>query len=110
VTRPPAGWVDFCARQPGECTSTVTAPHELTLSPEAWKDLVRVNNWVNQTIRLLGRRIVAWGAGYGDIEQILAPTLKPGHIVILNDFASHKVAGVREPIEVRGASLVYLPP
>jgi transposase len=53
---------------------------------------------------------VAWGAGYGDIEQILAPTLKPGHIVILNDFASHKVAGVREPIEVRGASLVYLPP
>src|SRR5262245_41786966 len=51
VTRPPAGWVDFCARQPSECASTATAPRELTLSPQTWKDLVRVNNWVNQTIK-----------------------------------------------------------
>lgn len=30
--------------------------------------------------------------------------------VILDNLASHKVAGVREAIEARAASLVYLPP
>jgi predicted transglutaminase-like cysteine proteinase len=77
VTRPPAGWVDFCARQPGECASTATAPRELTLSPETWKDLVRVNNWVNQTIKPL-TDLEHWGVverwsypndGYGDCED-----------------------------------------
>jgi transposase len=43
-------------------------------------------------------------------EQILAPTLSQGDIVILDNLASHKVAGVREAIERRGATLVYLPP
>jgi transposase len=44
------------------------------------------------------------------VEQVLAPTLKPGDIVILDNLASHKVAGVREAIEAVGATLVYLPP
>ncbi len=44
------------------------------------------------------------------VEQILAPTLSPGDIVIMDNLASHKVAGVREAIEARGAMLVYLPP
>jgi transposase len=44
------------------------------------------------------------------VEQVLAPTLKPGDVVILDNLGSHKVAGVREAIEARGATLVYLPP
>lgn len=44
------------------------------------------------------------------IEQFLAPTLAHGDIVIMDNLASHKVAGVREAIEARGASLFYLPP
>jgi transposase len=44
------------------------------------------------------------------VEQMLAPTLSPGDIVIMDNLASHKVAGVREAIEGRGARLVYLPP
>lgn len=44
------------------------------------------------------------------VEQILAPTLQPGDIVIMDNLGSHKVAGVREAIEARGASLLYLPP
>lgn len=44
------------------------------------------------------------------VEQILAPTLSPGDTVIMDNLASHKVAGVREAIEARGAKLVYLPP
>lgn len=44
------------------------------------------------------------------VEQCLAPTLKPGDIVIIDNLACHKVAGVREAIERVGASIVYLPP
>jgi transposase len=44
------------------------------------------------------------------VEQILVPTLSHGDIVILDNLASHKVAGVREAIERCGARLVYLPP
>jgi transposase len=44
------------------------------------------------------------------VEQFLAPTLAHGDIVIMDNLSSHKVAGVREAIEARGASLIYLPP
>ena len=44
------------------------------------------------------------------VERCLAPTLAPGDIVIMDNLASHKVAGVRHAIERTGASLVYLPP
>jgi transposase len=44
------------------------------------------------------------------VEQCLAPTLRPGDIVILDNLGSHKVAGVREAIEAAGASVRYLPP
>jgi transposase len=43
------------------------------------------------------------------VEQFLAPTLAPGDIVIMDNLSSHKVAGVREAIEARGAGLIYLP-
>jgi len=42
-------------------------------------------------------------------EQILAPTLKRGDIVFMDNVSVHKVADVQEAIERRGASLVYLP-
>lgn len=44
------------------------------------------------------------------VEQFLAPTLKPGDLVVMDNLPSHKVAGVREAIEARGAQLIYLPP
>jgi transposase len=44
------------------------------------------------------------------LEQCLVPTLSPGDIVILDNLSAHKVAGVREIIEAKGARLVYLPP
>ena len=40
---------------------------------------------------------------------MLCPTLRPGDIVICDNLASHKVAGVRQAIEACGASLLYLP-
>lgn len=44
------------------------------------------------------------------VRQMLAPTLAPGDVVILDNLAAHKVAGIRELIEARGATLLYLPP
>jgi transposase len=43
------------------------------------------------------------------VEQCLAPTLRRGDIVIMDNVNLHKGAGVREAIEKRGARLRYLP-
>ena len=44
------------------------------------------------------------------VEQRLAPRLRPGDIVVLDNLNSHKVAGIREAIEAQAAQLLYLPP
>jgi transposase len=43
------------------------------------------------------------------VEQSLAPALRPGHIVVMDNLSSHRVAGVREAIEAAGARVLYLP-
>jgi transposase len=43
------------------------------------------------------------------VEQFLVPTLRQGDVVIMDNLASHKVAGVRQAIERAGATLCYLP-
>jgi transposase len=45
-----------------------------------------------------------------NVEQMLAPTLRPQDIVMLDNLTSHKAAGVAEAIAAQGAQLVYLPP
>ena len=55
------------------------------------------------------------GAVNGDIfrvfvEQVLAPTLCEGDVVVMDNLASHKVKGIEEAIQRRGAQLLYLPP
>ena len=44
------------------------------------------------------------------VEQALAPALEPGDVVVLDNLPAHKVAGVKEAITGRGATLMYLPP
>jgi transposase len=44
------------------------------------------------------------------VEQVLCPKLKVGQLVIMDNLGAHKVEGVREKIQARGAGLVYLPP
>ena len=44
------------------------------------------------------------------VEQVLGPRLEPGDVVVLDNLSAHKVAGVCELIEARGAQLLYLPP
>lgn len=43
-------------------------------------------------------------------EQMLAPALRPGDIVVMDNLPAHKVAGAQEAIEAAGASLLFLPP
>jgi transposase len=50
----------------------------------------------------------AWFLAY--VEQVLAPTLSPGDIVVLDNLPAHKGAAVREAIEAAGANLLFLPP
>jgi len=51
-----------------------------------------------------GERFLAY------VEQCLAPTLKTGDIVIMDNLNSHKSAAVRKAIRSAGAKLFFLPP
>ena len=44
------------------------------------------------------------------IREQLAPTLRPGQVVVLDNLSAHKAATIREVIEARGCSLLFLPP
>jgi transposase len=44
------------------------------------------------------------------VEQVLAPTLRRGDVVIMDRLGSRRVVGVREAIEGARARLLYLPP
>jgi predicted transglutaminase-like cysteine proteinase len=76
-TRPPIGWVEFCAELPKECEVAPSAPRDVVLSARAWKDLVRVNKWVNETIKPMTDlehygMVEKWAYpddGYGDCED-----------------------------------------
>jgi len=43
------------------------------------------------------------------VEQVLAPALTPGDVVVMDNLPVHKVAGVETAIRTAGASLLYLP-
>ena len=44
------------------------------------------------------------------IEKVLAPSLRPGQVVVMDNLSSHKGLRARELIEQRGCELIYLPP
>jgi transposase len=44
------------------------------------------------------------------LEQMLAPTLAPGDVVVMDNLSAHKGVGVGQAIQARGATLLYLPP
>ena len=59
--------------------------------------------------------VVIDGAVTGDlfvayVEQQLVPAVRPGDVVVMDNLACHKRAGVRAAIEAAGAELRLLPP
>jgi len=76
-TRPPIGWVEFCIEYKTECDTRPSAPRDVVLTPKAWADMLKVNAWVNQSIRPM-TDLEHWGVverwnypddGYGDCED-----------------------------------------
>jgi transposase len=43
------------------------------------------------------------------VERVLAPTLRKGQVVVMDNLSAHKGERVRELIEERGCELLYLP-
>ena len=46
----------------------------------------------------------------GYVRYVLAPTLRPGQVVVADNLRAHHAPGVRAAIEARGAELWHLPP
>ncbi|MFL6797328.1 MAG: transglutaminase-like cysteine peptidase [Xanthobacteraceae bacterium] len=77
VTRAPIGWTEFCAEHGRECETRPTEPRDVVLTHKGWKDLVRINRWVNGSVTPL-TDLEHWGVverwnypddGYGDCED-----------------------------------------
>jgi predicted transglutaminase-like cysteine proteinase len=77
TARAPIGWVEFCSEYAPECQTKPLEPRDVVLTTQAWKDLVRINRWVNDTIKPI-TDLEHWGVverwnypddGYGDCED-----------------------------------------
>jgi hypothetical protein len=44
------------------------------------------------------------------VSRVLTPTLRPGDVVVMNNFSAHKVTGIEQAFISAGAKLIYLPP
>ncbi len=77
VTRAPIGWTEFCVEYDPECKTKPSAARDVVLSGQAWKDLQRINLWVNNHVKPM-TDMEHWGVverwnypddGYGDCED-----------------------------------------
>lgn len=110
------GFLDECGvntgmtRLYGRATS-----HERVV--EAVPDVRFHRTTILSSVRLDGTMIpvIFTGALNGDIfrtdvKQMLAPSLRRGDIVVMDNLSSHKVKGIVEAIDAVGARILYLPP
>ena len=44
------------------------------------------------------------------IREVLAPSLRKGDVVIIDNFSAHKVKGALDPVYMAGATVMFLPP
>jgi predicted transglutaminase-like cysteine proteinase len=77
TARAPIGWIEFCKDNPAECPKGASKPRDIVMTQSAWRDMVRVNRWVNETIKPI-TDMEHWGViekwslqsdGYGDCED-----------------------------------------
>ena len=77
TSRAPIGWVEFCSEYASECATKILDARDVVLSTKAWKDLLRINKWVNDTIKPI-TDLEHWGVverwnypddGFGDCED-----------------------------------------
>ena len=77
ATRAPIGWVEFCSEYAPECETRPLDARDVVLTTKAWQDLLRINKWVNDSIKPI-TDLEHWGVverwnypddGYGDCED-----------------------------------------
>jgi predicted transglutaminase-like cysteine proteinase len=77
ATRAPIGWIEFCSEYAPECETRPLDARDVVLTSKAWRDLVRINKWVNDTVKPV-TDLEHWGLverwnypddGYGDCED-----------------------------------------
>ena len=77
TAKPPIGWIEFCIEYEPECKTKPTQPRDVVLTTPAWKDLERVNLFVNTHVKPM-TDMEHWGVverwnypddGYGDCED-----------------------------------------
>jgi len=77
TARAPIGWVEFCAENAADCKGGSTQARDIVMTQTAWKDLTRVNHWVNENVKPM-TDMEHWGVvekwsyptdGYGDCED-----------------------------------------
>jgi predicted transglutaminase-like cysteine proteinase len=77
TTRAPIGWVEFCSEYATECDTRPMDARDVVLTAKSWKDLTRINKWVNDTVKPI-TDLEHWGVverwnypddGYGDCED-----------------------------------------
>jgi predicted transglutaminase-like cysteine proteinase len=77
AARAPVGWTEFCAEYAPECETKAADARDVLLTAKAWKELVRINDWVNDKITPM-TDLEHWGVserwnyaedGYGDCED-----------------------------------------
>ncbi len=99
----------------------MTRPYGRAPAGQRLLDAVPAGHWNTTTmisaIRLEGvaTAMVTEGATntlvfHGFVESFLAPVLRPGDIVVMDNLSSHKANCVAEAIEAVGAEVWYLPP
>lgn len=108
-------FVDECGSHTGLARTRARAPR----GERAYASLPR-NTGPNTTIIAslsllgMGETMVVEGATNtvvfeAYIERVLAPSLEPGQIVILDNLSAHKSQRARQLVEARGARLWFLP-
>jgi predicted transglutaminase-like cysteine proteinase len=77
TAKPPIGWIEFCIEYEPECKTKPTQPRDVVLTTPAWRDLERVNLFVNTHVKPM-TDMEHWGVverwnypddGYGDCED-----------------------------------------
>jgi predicted transglutaminase-like cysteine proteinase len=74
---PVPGWIRFCKKRPAECVVDPSEPARITLTPQTWEALTRINRQANAAIEPITDQ-EHWGVddrwdlaedGYGDCED-----------------------------------------
>ena len=77
AAKPPIGWIEFCIEYEPECKTKPTQARDVVLTTPAWRDLERVNLFVNTHVKPM-TDMEHWGVverwnypddGYGDCED-----------------------------------------